>query len=58
MPSSDDSFHDLDGNPDKARMVAEKALQRLRLLNEKYPSPDLAEAIRKLEEWRAKQPPD
>lgn len=57
MTSEDDSVHDL--NPfdqaAKARQVADKTLERLRMLNEQYPSPELEEAIRKLEAWRQKQ---
>jgi len=53
MPDKDDSWHDADA-PDKARAVAEKTLQRLRELHARYPSPELAEAIRQMEAWREK----
>lgn len=47
------TWHDADGDSDaKARAVAEKTLQRLRELNEQFPSRDLADAIKKLEHWR------
>ncbi len=53
-PAEDDSWHDAPGSTpaERARKVAEKTLQRLRKLNELYPSPELDEAIRKLEAWR------
>ena len=54
MPTGEDSWHDADA-PDKARLVAEKTLQRLRELNARFPDPDLEEAIKKLEAWHDKQ---
>jgi hypothetical protein len=39
----------------KTREVADNILERLRRLNEQYPSQDLADAIRHLTEWRDKR---
>lgn len=39
----------------KTREVADNILERLRRLNEQYPSQELTEAIRHLTEWRDKR---
>jgi len=56
MPLPGDSDEGFIGTPvERARMLAEKTLQRLRKLQAQFPSPDLDEAIRKLEAWRDEQ---
>jgi hypothetical protein len=52
--SQDDSWHDGLPPDQKARLLAEKTLQRLRQLCAQYPSEELEEAIRSLEAWREK----
>jgi hypothetical protein len=61
MPQPGDSDETLNGTPaERARMIAEKVLRRLRELNQQYPSQDLENAIAKLEHWRQEhfEPPE
>jgi hypothetical protein len=42
----------------RTRQISERMLERLRNLHEQFPSPELEEAIRSLERWHGRQPPE